>query len=172
VVLFSGDATRAAESRAAIARLLPTAANCSVEIHEFRDGFFPVEWSRIKERFEDLKARSRPDLVFTHYEQDRHQDHRAICELTWNTFRNHVVLEYEIPKYDGDLGRPGVYAPLSNEIVQHKIDTLLQSFPSQAGKRWFSSELFSGLMRVRGMECNAESGFAEAFYARKLALRL
>jgi len=171
VVLFSGDSVRAAESRAAIARLLPATANYNVTVHEFRDGFFPVEWPQIKERFEELKRHCQPDLVFTHYEQDRHQDHRAICELTWNTFRNHLVLEYEIPKYDGDLGRPGAYAPLTSEIVQHKIATLLECFPSQAGKRWFSADLFSGLMRLRGMECNAESGFAEAFHARKLALR-
>ncbi len=172
VVLFSGDGVRAAESRAAVARLLPATARHNIEIHEFRDGFFPVEWPSIKERFEELKRRCQPDLVFTHHEHDRHQDHRVICELTWNTFRNHMVLEYEIPKYDGDLGRPGTFAPLPSEIVQHKIATLLECFPSQAGKRWFSADLFSGLMRLRGMECNAESGFAEAFHARKLAVRL
>jgi LmbE family N-acetylglucosaminyl deacetylase len=171
VVMFSSDSTRAAESRAALARLLPADAKCRVEMHEFRDGFMPMQWAAIKERFEELKRRCRPDLIFTHHEHDRHQDHRAVCELTWNTFRDHTVLEYEIPKYDGDLGRPGVFVPLTRETVQHKIDTLLQSFASQAGKRWFSADLFSGLMRLRGMECNAESGFAEAFYARKLRVQ-
>lgn len=171
IVVFAGESVRAAETRAAIARLLPASARCELEVLQFRDGFFPVEWSAIKERFEELKRRCSPDVVLTHYEHDRHQDHRTICELTWNTFRDHLVLEYEIPKYDGDLGRPGVFMPLSAEVVQHKIDTLLQCFASQAGKRWFTAELFAGLMRVRGMECNAESGYAEAFHARKLRLR-
>jgi LmbE family N-acetylglucosaminyl deacetylase len=168
VVLFSGDAVRAAESKAAIHRLVPAGARCEVEIHGFRDGFFPMEAVHIKETFEDLKRRCQPDLIFTHYEQDRHQDHRSICELTWNTFRNHMVLEYEIPKYDGDLGRPTFFMPLASDVVQHKIAALVASFPTQAGKRWFTPDLFSGLMRIRGMECNSPSGFAEAFYVRKL----
>jgi LmbE family N-acetylglucosaminyl deacetylase len=170
IVVFAGESVRATETRAAIARLLPAGARCELEVLQFRDGFFPMDWAAIKERFEELKRRCDPDLVLTHCEHDRHQDHRTICELTWNTFRDHLVLEYEIPKYDGDLGRPAVFVPLSGEAVQHKIDTLLQCFASQAGKRWFTAELFAGLMRVRGMECNAESGYAEAFYARKIRL--
>jgi LmbE family N-acetylglucosaminyl deacetylase len=169
VAVFSGDATRAAETRAAIAALAPS-SHCSLELFEFRDGFFPVDWSAIKERFETLKGRCQPDLVLTHHEHDRHQDHRTLCELTWNTFRNHLVLEYEIPKYDGDLGRPNAYVPLDAQTVRLKIDTLLQCFTSQRGKRWFTDDLFAGLMRVRGMECNSPSGFAEAFYARKLPI--
>lgn len=168
IVIFSGDAVRAAETRAAIAQLLPQGMDCRLDIHGFRDGFFPVEWPQIKERFEELKSRCNPDIVFTHHEHDRHQDHRAICELTWNTFRNHVLLEYEIPKYDGDMGRPNFFVPVSAELVQHKTSTLLGCFPSQAGKRWFTADLFSGLMRLRGMECNSPSGYAEAFHARKL----
>jgi LmbE family N-acetylglucosaminyl deacetylase len=171
VVLFSGESVRAAETRAALRRLLPPGARCELELLEFRDGFFPMEWPAIKERFEQLKRRCNPDVIFTHHEHDRHQDHRTICELTWNTFRDHLVLEYEIPKYDGDLGRPALFVPLSEQLVRHKIDTLLECYASQAGKRWFTAELFAGLMRVRGMECNAESGYAEAFYARKLRLR-
>lgn len=120
---------------------------------------------------EALKGRCRPDLVFTHHEHDRHQDHRAVCESTWNTFRNHTILEYEIPKYDGDFGRPTLYMPLSADIAQHKIEALRACFTSQAGKRWFTDDVFRGVMRLRGMECNAESGFAEAFYARKLPAR-
>lgn len=170
VVVFSGESVRAAETRAAIGRLLPPGARCELEVLQFRDGFFPTEWPAIKERFEQLKRRCKPDVVFTHYEHDRHQDHRTLCELTWNTFRDHLVLEYEIPKYDGDLGRPAVYVPLSAQLMQHKIDTLLACYASQASKRWFTAELFAALMRLRGMECNAESGYAEAFYARKLRL--
>ena len=167
IVVFGGSEARTPETRAALAALAPDA---SVEVHTFRDGFFPVEWSSIKERFESLKGRVNPDLILTHYEQDRHQDHRTICELTWNTFRNHVVLEYEIPKYDGDLGRPNVFAPLAHEIVRLKIDTLLECFPSQRTKRWFTDDLFASLMRLRGMECNSPSGFAEGFYSRKLSI--
>ena len=168
VVLFAGDAVRAAESRAAIKRLHPGIPEAGIEIHDFRDGFFPAHWAEVKERIEQLRKRVNPDIVFTHHEDDRHQDHRVVCELTWNTFRNHAVVEYEIPKYDGDLGRPNLYVPLSASLVQRKIDALLACFPSQAGKRWFTDDLFRALMRVRGMECNAESGFAEAFHARKL----
>jgi LmbE family N-acetylglucosaminyl deacetylase len=125
----------------------------------------------LKERLEALKTECRPDVVFTHYEHDRHQDHRTVCELTWNTFRNHMVLEYEIPKFDGDFGRPSVFWPLERGVVDRKIAALLASFPSQAGKGWFTEDLFAGLMRLRGMECNSVSGFAEAFYARKLVGR-
>lgn len=167
IVLFSGDAIRAAESRAAIARLLPEHSLFELEIYGFRDGFFPVDWAQIKERFEQLKRNCSPDLIFTHRDGDRHQDHRTVCELTWNTFRDHMILEYEIPKYDGDVGCPNVYVPLAEDVVKHKTQTLLECFVSQTSKRWFSEDLFRGLMRIRGMECNAVSGFAEAFYVRK-----
>jgi LmbE family N-acetylglucosaminyl deacetylase len=168
VVVFSGDEVRAAETRAAIARLVPDAARCDLQILKFRDGFFPDSWPQIKEQFEALKRRCIPDVVFTHYEHDRHQDHRTVCELTWNTFRDHAVLEYEIPKYDGDLGRPALFVPLPDELVEHKTRTLLECFASQAGKRWFTADLFRALLRLRGMECNAPSGYAEAFHVRKL----
>jgi LmbE family N-acetylglucosaminyl deacetylase len=168
IVVFSGDEVRAPETRAAIAALLPAAARYDLEIASFRDGFFPDHWPQIKEYFEGLRRRCNPDVIFTHYEHDRHQDHRTVCELTWNTFRDHTVLEYEIPKYDGDLGRPSVYVALPAELVEHKTRALLTCFASQAGKRWFTADLFAALMRLRGMECNASSGFAEAFYARKV----
>ena len=167
IVVFSGNEVRAPETRAAIARLLPAGTDSNVEIHEFRDGFFPTEWPQIKERFEDLKRRCRPDLVLTHYERDAHQDHRTVCELTWNTFRDHAILEYEIPKYDGDLGRPALYVPLPADTARHKIETLLASFPSQAGKRWFTEDLFGALMRLRGVECASPTGYAEGFHLRK-----
>ena len=170
IVVFSGNAVRSAETRAAVGRLLPEGMPVNLEIHQFRDGFFPVEWASIKERFEDLARRVAPDLIITHYEQDKHQDHRMICELTWNTFRDHLLLEYEVPKYDGDLGRPNLYIPLEPEVVRRKMATLMECFPSQAGRRWFTEDLFAGLMRLRGMECNSPSGFAEAFYVRKLVV--
>jgi LmbE family N-acetylglucosaminyl deacetylase len=167
VVTFAGEARRAAETRAALARLAG-AHSIEIELHQFRDGFFPVEWPQIKERFEELKKRCQPDLIFTHHEHDRHQDHRTLCELTWNTFRNQLILEYEIPKWDGDLGRPSFYMPLAREIADLKAAALLDCFPSQTSKRWFTEDLFKALMRIRGMECNSDSGFAEAFYARKV----
>lgn len=170
IVVFSGTTAREKEARAAISRLLPEGANYSFEVHAFRDGFFPSEQPRLKETFEALKLACRPDVVFTHHEFDRHQDHRVLSELAWNTFRDCLLLEYEIPKYDGDLGRPNVYVPLAKELVQHKVDTLLECFESQRQKRWFTADLFAALMRLRGMECNAESGFAEAFYARKVVV--
>lgn len=171
IVVFSGDPVRTAESRAAIGRLLPSEVECHIEFHEFRDGYFPAQWPQIKECMEGLKGRCSPDLVFTHHEHDRHQDHRTVCDLTWNAFRDHTILEYEIPKYDGDFGHPGLYLPLTADVVNHKIGALLACFPSQRGKRWFTDDLFRSVMRLRGMECNAESGFAEAFHARKLAAR-
>jgi len=123
----------------------------------------------VKDYFETLKAVA-PDLVLTHTDNDRHQDHRLVCELTWNTFRDHLILEYEIPKYDGDLGAPNVFVPLEEPIAAAKVEALLGSFPSQAGKPWFDESLFRALMRLRGMECRSPSGLAEAFYARKLVL--
>ena len=119
---------------------------------------------------EELKAQLDPDLILTHTRHDLHQDHRLVCELTWNTWRNHLILEYEVPKYDGDLGSPSVFVPLNDAQCRRKIETILASFPSQAGKRWFSDDLFRSLMRLRGMECNAADNYAEAFYCKKLVL--
>jgi LmbE family N-acetylglucosaminyl deacetylase len=167
-VFFSGDVERAAESRNALGRLVGDTARLDIEQHAFRDGFLPMHWSEVKEHFEAVKRRVQPGLVLTHFGADKHQDHRTVSELTWNTFRNHLVLEYEIPKWDGDLARPGAFVPLSRELVDLKTATLIECFPSQAAKRWFTPDLFKGLMRIRGMECNAESGFAEAFHTRKL----
>jgi len=126
--------------------------------------------SEVKELFEELKSKLSPDIIFTHNRKDAHQDHRLTAEMTWNTFRDHMVLEYEIPKYDGDLGQPSLFVPLSEEHYRTKVDHLLTAFPSQRSKRWFQPETFLGLMRLRGMECNAPSGYAEAFYCRKLVI--
>jgi LmbE family N-acetylglucosaminyl deacetylase len=169
IAAFTSDPERAAESRAAVERLLPGVA-VRLELYEHRNGYFPAEWAAIKERVEALRGSVRPDIVFTHYERDRHQDHRVLAELTWNAFRNHLILEYEIPKYDGDLGAPNTFVGLAREVVDHKIATLMRSFPSQAAKRWFTEDTFRGLMRLRGVESVSDSGFAEAFYARKLLL--
>lgn len=172
LVVFSSDQVRGAETRAAMNRIFASPAQFQLKLSEYKDGFFPLNWGSIKEEFEVIKSKAAPDLVLTHYEHDRHQDHRIVSELTWNTFRNHLILEYEIPKYDGDLGRPAVYMPLSRETVDHKMVMLLDSFSSQRNKAWFADDLFRGLMRVRGMECSAPSGYAEAFYARKVVLEV
>jgi LmbE family N-acetylglucosaminyl deacetylase len=124
----------------------------------------------VKDVFEELKQTISPDLIFTHNRTDAHQDHRLVAELTWNTFRDHLILEYEIPKYDGDLGQPSVFVPLRTEVCQNKVRYVMEAFRSQHKKRWFQEETFFSLMRLRGMECNASSGYAEAFYCRKLVL--
>jgi len=169
-IVFSAHADRAVEARASAARFLGGAEKPTVELHEFRDGFFPSEHARIKALFEILKGRVDPDLVFTHYRDDLHQDHRVISELTWNTFRRHAVLEYEVPKWDGDLGTPNVYVPLDAAQAQRKVTILMECFGTQRGKHWFDTETFEGLMRLRALECNADSRRAEAFYGRKVTL--
>jgi LmbE family N-acetylglucosaminyl deacetylase len=141
-------------------------------VHGFRDGFFPYVGGEVKDAFEELKARVVPDIVFTHTRHDLHQDHRLVCELTWNTWRDQLILEYEIPKYDGDLGIPNVYVPVEEDLAREKTALLLRLFGSQTEKHWFDEELFVGLMRLRGMEGRSPSGYAEAFTCRKLALRL
>jgi LmbE family N-acetylglucosaminyl deacetylase len=159
----------AAEDRADEARASAAAFGAEADVRAFRDAFFRFG-AEVKEFFEELKGRIDPDLVFTHHDADRHQDHRLVAELTWNTFRNHTILEYEIPKYDGDLGSPNVFFHLDGETARRKVELLMTSFPSQHEKPWFTEDLFTGLMRIRGMESGSPSGLAEGFYARKLAL--
>ena len=130
--------------------------------------YFPSDWAQVKDWFEEVRREFDPDVVFTHYREDRHQDHRVLGELAWNTFRNHLVLEYEIPKYDGDLGAPNVFVPLSDELSLEKVRLVTKHFQTQANKHWFSDDLFLALMRIRGMECT--SRYAEAFYGRKLVI--
>ena len=168
-VVFSSSVERKREAQASAELFLKDAKQKEIIVKDFRDGFFPFQGSEIKNFFEGLKGVS-PDLVFTHSRKDAHQDHRLIAELTWNTFRNHLVLEYEIPKYDGDLGQPNFFIPLEQDIYQRKIRYLTEAFESQRAKRWFAPETFLALMRLRGMECVAPSGYAEAFYCRKLVL--
>ena len=136
----------------------------------FPDGFMPYVGAEVKNVFEELKKEINPDLIFAHNRRDAHQDHRLIGELTWNTFRNHLILEYEIPKYDGDMGRPSVFMPLDKDLYHRKVRYIIDSFRSQHVKPWFEEETFLSLMRLRGMECNSPSGYAEAFYCGKLVL--
>jgi LmbE family N-acetylglucosaminyl deacetylase len=167
--VMSAHGERVAEARASAEAMLAGAARADVMIESFRDGFLPYQGAAVKERFEELK-RLEPDLILTHYGRDAHQDHRLVSELTWNTFRDHLILEFEIPKYDGDMGAPNVFVRLDEELVRRKVAHLLRYFPSQVGKRWFTEDLFRSLLRLRGMECNAPSRYAEAFYSRKAVL--
>jgi len=169
-IVFSANEERRREATESANVFLRRAAKKKVLVQDFRDGFFPYIGGEIKEYFEALKTRLSPDLIFTHYRQDLHQDHRLISELTWNTFRNHFILEYEIPKYDGDLAGPNAFVELNESTSRRKIDTILASFQTQEDRHWFSEDLFLSLLRLRGMECNAPSGYAEAFYCRKMLL--
>ncbi len=171
-VILGAEGERAEEARSSAAVFLADTAESEVVVHGFRDAFFPYVGTQVKEAFEELKARIAPHLVLTHVREDAHQDHRLVSELTWNTFRDHLILEYEIPKFDGDLGRPNAFVPVPRDIAHEKARLILESFPSQAGKDWFDAELFLGLMRIRGMEARAPSGYAEAFVCRKASLRL
>jgi LmbE family N-acetylglucosaminyl deacetylase len=168
-VVLSGSSIRDAEARRGVELFAGHRASGKPLVKTFPDGFMPFVGAEVKTVFEELKSIS-PDVIFTHSRRDAHQDHRLIAELTWNTFRDHLILEYEIPKYDGDLGQPNVFVPLSKDQCQRKIRYLLEAFPSQRTKRWFQEDTFLSLMRLRGMECNAPSGYAEAFYSRKLVL--
>lgn len=168
-VVLTAVGVRADEARVAAVRFA-SGAELQLHLEEFRDGFLPYE-PGVKEYVETLKPIC-PDLIFTHHRNDAHQDHRLVNQLTWNTFRNHAVLEYEIPKYDGDLAQPSVYVPVNRANAQKKLDILMEVFATQRSKAWFDSETFLGLMRLRGIECNAPSGLAEAFFARKVLLNL
>jgi LmbE family N-acetylglucosaminyl deacetylase len=169
-VVLTSTAAREREATASAEAFLAGAKRKQVVVKKHRDGFLPYSGAAVKDDFESLKAFGSPDLVLTHYRNDRHQDHRLVSDLTWNTWRNNLILEYEIPKWDGDFGSPNVFAPLSAETLERKIDLLLRAFPSQAGKSWFSPDLFRAVARIRGMECGAPGGLAEAFYARKAVI--
>jgi LmbE family N-acetylglucosaminyl deacetylase len=168
VLSSAGD--RGKEAKASAADFLSGAAATQIEVMSFRDGFFPEQGDAIKSWFELLKQRANPDIIFTHRRDDAHQDHRQVCRLTWNTFRDHCIFEYEIPKWDGDLGQPNLYVPVSERALERKIDLLISHFGTQRSKQWFDRETFLGLARLRGMECRAPERYAEAFVARKLRL--
>jgi len=169
-VVFSATGERGEEAKTSAEKFAGISNLRAIDLKAFRDGFLPYDGARVKDTFEELKVAFSPDLIFTHTSKDAHQDHRLVCELTWNTFRDHLILEYEIPKYDGDLGQPNVFVPLSAEISRRKVDYLMDVFATQRQKRWFRAETFEAMMRLRGMECNAAEGLAEAFYCRKMTL--
>jgi LmbE family N-acetylglucosaminyl deacetylase len=169
-VVLASNAQRKAEGLASANAMLARAKHKDIVIADFRDGFLPYLGEAVKEFFEQLKPRVSPDLIFTHCRDDRHQDHRLACELTWNTFRDHAILEYEVPKFDGDFGAPNAFVHLEDEVCERKIANVMEHFRSQQDRRWFTPDMFRAVLRLRGMESNAPSGYAEAFYARKLVL--
>lgn len=167
-VVFSALGERGEEATKSAYEFLKEVQQKRVIIHEFKDGYFPYRGAEIKDIFEQLKRDLAPDLIFTHYRHDLHQDHRTLCELTWNTWRNHFILEYEIPKYDGDLGTPNFFVNLDKELCDRKTDALVRFFQTQGNKHWFTTETFQAILRIRGVECKSPGGYAEAFYSRKV----
>lgn len=168
--VLSAVGPREAEARSSAEDFLQGVERARIETHHFRDGFFPAQSAEIKTWFENLKDRFQPDVILTHNGIDAHQDHRLTNDLTWNTFRNHLILEYEIPKWDGDIGRPNFYVPVSKAAIIRKAELLERHFGTQRSKHWFDQEVFLGLARLRGMECRAPERYAEAFFARKLVV--
>ncbi len=169
-VVFSATGVRENEARHGAELFAGQSHLREIKIKQFPDGFLPFAGGEVKTFFEELKRSISPDIIFTHSRHDAHQDHRLLAEMTWNTFRDHLILEYEIPKYDGDLGQPNFFVPLSQELCQKKVRSILDVFQSQRSKRWFDENTFLSLLRIRGMECNSPSGYAEAFYCRKVML--
>jgi len=169
-VVLSGDQTRAAEAQRAASIFLERVPSCEVVTGAFRDGFFPYDGGKVKDFFEELKLDFQPDLVLTHRREDLHQDHRLVSELTWNTFRDHLILEYEVPKYDGDLRSPNLFVELSETVCRRKVAAIVEGFASQAQRSWFTEDLFWSLLRLRGVESSSTTGFAEGFHCRKVAL--
>jgi LmbE family N-acetylglucosaminyl deacetylase len=169
-VVMGSIPVRERELRASAKRFLRRAGKATVLVHKFRDGFFPAQYAAIKELFESLKQLPDPDLVFSHHRTDLHQDHRVVAELTWNTFRSHLILEYEIPKYEGDLTTPSAYVSLTRAQVERKIAILWDCYRTQHAKRWFTEDTFRALMRLRGIESGGESGWAEGFHVSKFLL--
>jgi len=167
-IVFSGDERRRTEARNSAAAVLENVSEKQIEVLGFRDGYFPSQGANIKDHFEAVKRDFDPSFILTHRQNDAHQDHRLLAELTFNTFRNHLVLEYEIPKYDGDLGNPNFFVPLTRAQLQQKINTISHHFVSQQGRSWLTEETFVAMARLRGIGCNAPEGVAEAFYARKI----
>jgi LmbE family N-acetylglucosaminyl deacetylase len=169
-VVLSAEGKRRQEAQASAEGFLGPAQQRTILLRDFKDSFFPYIGGELKTYFEALKSQVTPDLVLTPYRGDLHQDHRLVSELTWNTFRDHLILEYEIPKYDGDLGAPNVFVHLQESVCRRKVEYLVRHFPSQRSRSWFSEDLFLALLRLRGMESNSPSHYAEAFYGRKIVV--
>ena len=169
-VVFSAAGDRGSEAKASFRAWCKSALNCKLHLFEFTDTLFPTQLAELKQTLSDLSKTVAPDIVLTHRLEDAHQDHRTIAEITWNAFRNHWILEYEIPKYEGDLGRPNVYVPLSKETAERKLALLMGEFESQQSKPWYARHTFQSIMQLRSIECRSESGYAEAFYGRKQIL--
>lgn len=169
-VVFSSNEVREKEATISAKQFLTGAVMQEILINTFRNGYFPYLGAEIKDYFEELKTKYSPDLIFTHYRYDLHQDHRLVSELTWNTFRDHLILEYEIAKYDGDLGTPNVYFPLAEQICNKKVHYLMDVFETQHARQWFTKETFYSLLRMRGIESNSSTGYAEGFYSRKMVI--
>lgn len=169
-VVLSATGPRMDEARASAGSFLAEAIASQIDVYDIQDGYFPAKFQRLKDIFERMKQETSPDLILTHVRHDHHQDHRTTAELTWNTFRDHLILGYEIPKYDPDLGNPNLFVPLVPEIADRKVSALMTHFPTQRARRWFTAETFHGIMRIRGLQAAAPSGIAEAFYGPKLWL--
>jgi len=167
-VVFSSNPVREKEARSSANDYLINHNNVNIEINTFRNGFFPYVATEIKEYFEELKNKVSPDIIFSHYIKDRHQDHRTIAELTWNSFRNNLILQYEIAKYEGDLVTPNFYTELNEDLISNKLDKLMKHYETQADKHWFTKDLFMSILRLRGIECASHSGYAEGFHADKV----
>lgn len=168
--VLSAAGQRASEAEGSARAFLREAKDRRIELAGFEDSYFPEQRRAIKQWLIGLRARTTPDVVLTHTLKDAHQDHREVNQLTWNIFRDHLVLEYEIPKWDGDLGQPNFYVPLTNVVMERKISLLHEHFGTQRSKDWFDKETFQGLARLRGMECRAPEFYAEAFVMRKARL--
>jgi LmbE family N-acetylglucosaminyl deacetylase len=170
-VVFSGDYERTKEAKQSANFFLSKSESKTISLNNFKESYFPFLASEIKDFFETLKQKFSPNLIFTHYKYDAHQDHQLLSNLTWNTFRNHLILEYEIPKYDGDLGKPNLFVHLPDAIVQNKVKYICDIFRSQKEKHWFSEDLFKSILRIRGIESNSSSKYAEGFYCRKIVVQ-
>jgi LmbE family N-acetylglucosaminyl deacetylase len=168
--VFSASGGRRLEAKRSARDFLRGTKRAEIQVGTFRESFFPDQWSAIKRVFEQTKRLFEPDLIFTHWRDDRHQDHRVLSDLAWNTFRNHMILEYEIPKYDGDLGNPNLYVALEDTICRQKVAAILRHFRTQNNRHWFTEDTFTALLRLRGIECGPRTRYAEAFYARKLVV--
>lgn len=168
--VLSAAGQRADEAQTSAAAFLAGADHVAVHLGQFKDGFFPYQGAEVKSWIETLKTEVSPDVILTHRRDDAHQDHREVCKLTWNAFRDHLILEYEIPKWDGDLGRPNLYMPLSPATLEKKIQLLHEHFGTQRSKDWFDAETFRAVARLRGMECRAPARYAEGYVVRKVRL--